>query len=112
MGWKNSIKSFQKQLIKNYDIAETKAAGSSLKGCLVASGQADIYYRFGYTMEWDTAAGDAILRSAGGTVVTLDGRTLRYGKTETAGMRPFENPAFVAVGDESLLERALPGAAA
>ena len=48
-------------------------AGSSLKFCLIASGEADIYPRFGRTMEWDTAAGQAILCAAGGRVLTLEG---------------------------------------
>ncbi len=73
-------------------IANSIAAGSSLKFCLVASGEADLYPRFGRTMEWDTAAGDAILRAAGGLVTDLDGRPLKYGKPG------FENPAFVASG--------------
>jgi 3'(2'), 5'-bisphosphate nucleotidase len=73
-------------------IANSIAAGSSLKFCLVASGEADLYPRLGRTMEWDTAAGDAILRAAGGLVTDLDGRPLKYGKPG------FENPAFVASG--------------
>ena len=56
-------------------------------------------------MEWDTAAGDAVLRAAGGMVVTLDGAPLRYGKTGVAGMRDFENPYFLAAGDPALLKR-------
>ncbi len=72
-------------------IAERVTAGSSLKFCLVASGKADLYPRFGPTMEWDTAAGQAVLTAAGGLVETLDGEPLRYGK---AG---FANPNFVAV---------------
>jgi 3'(2'), 5'-bisphosphate nucleotidase len=75
-------------------IAASIAAGSSLKFCLLAAGEADLYPRFGRTMEWDTAAGDAILRAAGGRVTDLDGRPLRYGKPG------FENPPFVAVGRE------------
>jgi len=68
-------------------------AGSSLKFCLVASGQADIYPRFGRTMEWDTAAGHAVLLAAGGCVERADdGAPLTYGK---AG---FENPHFIARG--------------
>ena len=68
------------------------AVGSSLKFGLLASGQADIYPRLGRTMEWDTAAGHAVLRAAGGEVRDLTGVPLRYGK---AG---FENPHFVAQG--------------
>ncbi|HWT32096.1 MAG TPA: 3'(2'),5'-bisphosphate nucleotidase CysQ, partial [Propylenella sp.] len=54
-----------------------RSIGSSLKFCLLAEGQADFYPRLGPTMEWDTAAGDAVLRAAGGMVVTLDGQPLR-----------------------------------
>jgi 3'(2'), 5'-bisphosphate nucleotidase len=84
---------------------ERRSIGSSLKFCLVAEAAADFYPRLGPTMEWDTAAGDAVLRAAGGTVVTLDGAPLRYGKTGVAGMREFENPFFLAAGDRGLLER-------
>jgi 3'(2'), 5'-bisphosphate nucleotidase len=73
-------------------VAELRNAGSSLKLCLVAAGEADLYPRLGRTMEWDIAAGDAVLRAAGGVVTTLDGETLRYGKPI------FENPHFVAKG--------------
>ena len=69
------------------------SAGSSLKLCLLAAGQADAYPRFGRTMEWDIAAGHAVLAAAGGTVLRLDGSPFGYGK---AG---FENPHFVAWGD-------------
>jgi 3'(2'), 5'-bisphosphate nucleotidase len=68
-------------------------AGSSLKFCLIASGEADLYPRFGRTMEWDTAAGHAVLLAAGGSVERADtGAPLLYGK---AG---FENPYFIARG--------------
>ncbi len=73
-------------------VAELRNAGSSLKLCLVAAGEADLYPRLGRTMEWDIAAGDAVLRAAGGVVTTLQGETLRYGKPI------FENPHFVAKG--------------
>jgi 3'(2'), 5'-bisphosphate nucleotidase len=73
-------------------VAASVTAGSSLKFCLVAAGEADVYPRFGRTMEWDTAAGDAVLRTAGGIVTDLEGRPLRYGKPG------FENPHFVAWG--------------
>jgi 3'(2'), 5'-bisphosphate nucleotidase len=75
-------------------IAASINAGSSLKFCLVAAGEADLYPRFGRTMEWDTAAGHAVLRAAGGRVTDLDGTPLRYGKPG------FENPHFVARGRE------------
>lgn len=74
------------------NIAETVAAGSSLKFCLLASGEAHLYPRFGRTMEWDTAAGHAVLAAAGGSVSVADGSPLGYGKQE----RGFDNPAFFA----------------
>ncbi|MEL6607356.1 MAG: 3'(2'),5'-bisphosphate nucleotidase CysQ [Pseudomonadota bacterium] len=74
-----------------YDVADSKAAGSSMKFCLIASGEADLYPRLGRTMEWDTAAADAVLRGAGGSVVRFDDMTpLAYGKPG------FENPYFIA----------------
>ncbi|MBK5307976.1 MAG: 3'(2'),5'-bisphosphate nucleotidase CysQ [Frankiaceae bacterium] len=79
-------------------VAETRSAGSSLKFCLVAEGSADVYPRFGPTMEWDTAAGDAVLRAAGGTVTNPDGTTFRYGKSAEG----FRNGAFVAWGGAPL----------
>lgn len=69
-----------------------KSAGSSLKFCLLAKGEADYYPRFGRTMEWDTAAGHAVLSAAGGSVATENGEPLTYGKT-AAG---YANPGFVA----------------
>lgn len=65
---------------------------SSLKFCVIAAGEADLYPRLGPTSEWDTAAGDAILRAAGGQVTQLDGQPLVYGKVE----QRFLNPEFVA----------------
>jgi 3'(2'), 5'-bisphosphate nucleotidase len=73
-------------------VAASITAGSSLKFCVLAAGEADLYPRFGTTMEWDTAAGDAVLRAAGGHVTDLNGDPLRYGKPG------FENPHFVARG--------------
>lgn len=73
-------------------IRDTVSAGSSLKFCLVAEGRADVYPRFGRTMEWDTAAGHAVLLAAGGRVVDADGAPLRYGKPG------FANPSFIAHG--------------
>ncbi len=67
-------------------------AGSSLKFCRLAEGVADLYPRFGPTAEWDTAAGQAVLVAAGGSVVDLDGRDLTYGKPG------FRNPPFIARG--------------
>ncbi|GAB4234331.1 MAG: 3'(2'),5'-bisphosphate nucleotidase CysQ [Kiloniellaceae bacterium] len=80
--------------LAKYKVADKVSAGSSLKFCLVASGRADLYPRFGRTMEWDTAAGHAVLLAAGGQVYALDGEPLEYGKPG------FENPHFYAVGVE------------
>jgi 3'(2'), 5'-bisphosphate nucleotidase len=80
--------------LAKYKIANLISAGSSLKLCLVATGEADIYPRIGRTMEWDIAAGHAVLAAAGGRVTDLDGKPLLYGKTE----RGFDNPHFVAFG--------------
>jgi 3'(2'),5'-bisphosphate nucleotidase len=79
-------------------VTERVAAGSSLKFCRIAEGLADLYPRHGPTMEWDTAAGDAVLTAAGGAVVDLAGRPLVYGKRGRAGVADFRNPDFVAVG--------------
>ena len=76
--------------ISQNKISDCVNAGSSLKFCLVAAGEADIYPRFGPTMEWDTAAGHAVLLAAGGRVLTCDGSPLSYGKTQ------FRNPYFIA----------------
>ncbi|MBU1175684.1 MAG: 3'(2'),5'-bisphosphate nucleotidase CysQ [Alphaproteobacteria bacterium] len=85
-----------------FAINEFRSAGSSLKFCLLAEGGADIYPRFGRTMEWDTAAGDAILRAAGGRVTCVDGTPLRYGKRNQSGDSDFANPFFFAFGDPRL----------
>ena len=68
--------------------------GSSIKFCRIAEGKADVYPRFGRTMEWDTAAGHAILAAAGGSLVTPEGEQFDYGKV-AAG---FANGPFVAWG--------------
>jgi 3'(2'), 5'-bisphosphate nucleotidase len=73
-------------------VASLVSAGSSLKLCLVAAGEADLYPRLGRTMEWDIAAGHAVLLAAGGRIKDLSGRALGYGKPG------FENPHFVADG--------------
>lgn len=62
----------EKELLKKYDVVETIAIGSSLKFCMVAEGKADIYYRHGPTMEWDTGAGQAVVEAAGGTVAYME----------------------------------------
>ena len=87
--------------LERMPIGDLKSAGSSLKFCVVAEGEADVYPRFGPTMEWDTAAGDAVLRAAGGVVLQRDGSPFVYGKAE-AGLR---NGAFVAWGDPNAARR-------
>jgi 3'(2'), 5'-bisphosphate nucleotidase len=79
-------------------VTDIRCIGSSLKFCLLAEGVADLYPRFGRTMEWDTAAGDAVLRAAGGITKTLDGRLLAYGKTNQSADVDFANPDFIAWG--------------
>lgn len=76
-------------------VGSLRSAGSSLKFCLVAAGEADIYPRFGPTMEWDTAAGHAVLAAAGGTVETPEGARFTYGKSG------FRNGHFIARGPRS-----------
>jgi len=78
--------------LQRYKVANMVSIGSSLKFCLVASGEADLYPRLGTTMEWDTAAGHAVLLAAGGSVVRADGGALLYGKPG------FTNPWFIATG--------------
>ncbi len=87
-----------KAYLDRFPEADCRAIGSSLKFCLLAEGEADLYPRFGTTMEWDTAAGDAILRAAGGQTRTLDGEPLAYGKRAQPDMRDFQNPFFVSKG--------------
>jgi len=80
-------------LLAGVGVAGEVQAGSALKFCLVARGEADAYPRAGRTMEWDTAAGQAVLNAAGGNVFDRSGRPLAYGKLG------FENPSFVARGN-------------
>ncbi|MBA3773433.1 MAG: 3'(2'),5'-bisphosphate nucleotidase CysQ [Ramlibacter sp.] len=80
------------QFLQSYGPCTLLPKGSSLKFCLIAAGQADLYPRLGRTMEWDTAAGHAVLLAAGGEVATIQGEPLRYGKPGYA------NPHFVARG--------------
>jgi len=87
--------------IGKYSVKDSKSAGSSLKFCLVATGEADIYPRVGRTMEWDTAAGHAVLTGAGGKVVRFDDHTpLVYGKDGYA------NPFFIAYAPGVELKKA------
>jgi 3'(2'), 5'-bisphosphate nucleotidase len=81
--------------LAKYPVQEITGAGSALKFCLVAAGEADVYPRLGRTMEWDTAAGQAVVEAAGGRVLTLDHAPLLYGKRA----RGYDNPDFVVYGD-------------
>ncbi|HEY6738315.1 MAG TPA: 3'(2'),5'-bisphosphate nucleotidase CysQ, partial [Actinopolymorphaceae bacterium] len=78
--------------LEKVPVKERVQAGSSLKFCRIAEGEADLYPRLGRTMEWDTAAGHAVLAAAGGTVRTLDGGPMTYGH------EGFTNPPFLAYG--------------
>ncbi|MDP1723452.1 MAG: 3'(2'),5'-bisphosphate nucleotidase CysQ [Alphaproteobacteria bacterium] len=82
--------SIMESFLADYKKYEFVPAGSSLKFCQIAEGIAHLYPRFGRTMEWDTAAGQAVLMAAGGKVNLVDGTPLLYGKSE------FENPHFIA----------------
>ena len=75
---------------KHFKTDKAIFSGSSIKFCLIANGKGNIYPRLGTTMEWDTAAGHAILNAAGGSVTTLDRKVLKYGK------KGFKNPSFIA----------------
>ena len=79
-------------LLAELGVMEKRPFGSSLKFCLIAAGEGDIYARLGDTNEWDTAAGQAILEAAGGAVTTLDGQPLTYGDPA----RMYLNPHFIA----------------
>lgn len=80
------------EFLRDKRVAKVINFGSSVKFCRLAEGIADLYPRFGRTMEWDTCAPQAVLEAAGGTVRTFDGEDLRYGKPE------WENPHFVCTG--------------
>ena len=83
------------EFLARFNVKDLVSAGSSLKFCLVASGEADLYPRLGRTMEWDTGAGHAVVLAAGGRVLTLEGDDLTYGKKD----RGYDNPYFVVYGD-------------
>jgi 3'(2'), 5'-bisphosphate nucleotidase len=78
------------------------SVGSSLKFCLLARGDAQLYPRFTPTSEWDTAAGQAVLEAAGGVVLTLDGKPMRYGNAAGSYLNPF----FIAAASADLAKRA------
>ncbi|HET6389302.1 3'(2'),5'-bisphosphate nucleotidase CysQ [Hyphomicrobium sp.] len=79
-------------------VKDARPLGSSMKFCLIAAGEGDLYARFGETYEWDTAAGQAILEAAGGTVAKIDGTPLTYGHFD----RGYRNPYFIAWGRQPL----------
>ncbi len=81
--------------LEKFKIKEQISAGSSIKFCRVAEGAADLYPRLGRTMEWDVAAGHAIVNAAGGSVTTVDNEPFTYGKPD------FANPFFVVRGLQS-----------
>ncbi len=87
--------------LEGLPIAERRSAGSSLKFCLIAEGLADVYPQFAPTMEWDTAAADAVLRAAGGVVLDASGNPLAYGKID----HDLRNGGFVAWGDAAAARR-------
>jgi 3'(2'), 5'-bisphosphate nucleotidase len=80
------------EFLRRYKIAGRRVSGSAIKFGFVAAGEADLYARLGPTMEWDTAAGQAIVEAAGGRMTTVDGAPFRYGKPR------FENEGFIASG--------------
>jgi 3'(2'), 5'-bisphosphate nucleotidase len=80
--------------LRQRPVTHLQRAGSALKFCLIAAGNADVYPRVAPTMEWDTAAGHAIVNAAGGCVIGLDGSPLRYGKIHAG----FKNEGFIAWG--------------
>lgn len=86
--------------IAKYSVRDMTSAGSSLKLCLIATGEADLYPRLGRTMEWDTAAGDAVLRGAGGQMLRFDTHSvLEYGKDG------WDNPFFIACAPGVVLKK-------
>lgn len=87
--------------LSGLNIAAQTSAGSALKFCVLARGDADVYPRFAPTMEWDSAAGHAVLNAAGGCVVGRDGAPLRYGLNPGA----YKNPSFIAWGQASPPEK-------
>lgn len=93
--WSRSHEKYREDEYRNlYNVGPVRIVGSSLKFCLIAAAEADIYPRHGTTMEWDTAAGQAVLEAAGGSVSDLFGKPLGYGKAA----EKYANPSFVARG--------------
>jgi 3'(2'), 5'-bisphosphate nucleotidase len=81
-----------KKFLSHYKINSINKVGSSIKFCHIASGKADLYVRYGRTMEWDTAAGEAIIKKAGGNLITIDNNSMLYAKKE------FKNNGFLVHG--------------
>jgi 3'(2'), 5'-bisphosphate nucleotidase len=90
---RSHLDSATKQWIDRHPIADLEPSGSSLKFCVIAKGEAHVYPRLAPTMEWDTAAGHAVLLAAGGTVTDIDGRPMHYGKLD------YRNGDFIAWGN-------------
>ena len=91
------------EMLKGYKDCKTISQGSSLKFCLVASGNAEIYPRLGPTSEWDTAAGHALVEFAGGVVEDLDGKSLRYNTKKS-----LLNPDFLVCCKHNLSKEIIP----
>ncbi len=89
-----------KAFLTRHGVTQSTGIGSSLKFCLLAKAEADVYPRWGPTMEWDTAAGEAVLRAAGGQVLRPDGTSFVYGKHQEG----FRNGPFIAWGRDPLPE--------
>ncbi|CAK6514182.1 3'(2'),5'-bisphosphate nucleotidase CysQ [Rickettsia helvetica] len=89
IGFYNSNKA-TKEFLSKYSFGQINAIGSSIKLCLIAEGTADIYPKFGQTMEWDIAAGHALIKAGGGNILDCDGQEITYGKEN------FANPNFFA----------------
>lgn len=98
------------EFLETHQITDCVSVGSSLKFCLLAKGEADIYPRFGRTMEWDTAAGDAVLRAAGGLTTCSDGSAFIYGKQNQTHDAPFANPYFISWATQSIPDMELESA--
>lgn len=92
----------EQHLLDTHSFAEVRRIGSSLKGCLIAAGEAEVYYRFGPTMEWDTAAMHCVVEQAGGTVKQLDGSELLYNRENSLNEKGFyvvNNPENYLLAD-------------
>jgi 3'(2'), 5'-bisphosphate nucleotidase len=90
------VDQFRHNVEQDLGQVDITSMGSSLKICLVAEGAADIYPRLGPTSEWDTAAAHAVVLAAGGKIITLDGKPLRYNTKKT-----LLNPEFLVIADDS-----------